>query len=151
MEFYYLYAGCLFSIFDYIGYNKWGLKYNDQNINPYRIVQFIILILTTIGLSVFCKWYDGLFFIGLWLGWVYDWMYYLIDIILIPFGISYEKLSGIKSVYNDECNWAWWTFYGSIKRWFNGKKEIPIKFDILLTQSLIVILIIFLIIKYIIK
>ncbi len=133
-------AGLLFSIFDYLGYNLWGKNYQNQDINPYRVLQFTILILVTIALSYFWDWQNGIYFFSLWMAWCYDWMYYLIDIFLIPFGFSFEKGVGLKSVYNNHCNWAWWTFFGIPFRWFRGKKSEPINFWILVIQSLLTIL-----------
>lgn len=108
----------IFSIFDFFGYqyaSRRGLT--EGLLAPYRIVQGSVQILLTATCFYFFGWAAALGFFLLWWTWNCDLMYYFIYDITKLYGSGAFK----NEVLGNKVSWAWWTAYGLVDLWINGK------------------------------
>lgn len=129
-----------FAAFDYIFYNMAAVQgwVNEKLINPYRILQTSVQVIS-IGIAYFFfNWIVALGFIILWWSWVCDWIFYLYTWVCNFF----EDRKYLSLDYFNKITWSWWTWYGLIIH--KGNREYKFKFCELVIQSVIGILIVLL-------
>ena len=133
-----LIAISVFSMFDYIGFNTIGQK----NLILYRITQNLFLISLAIGLYFLTGLISSICFLLLFWFWIADLIYYFFYDTLKWYGGDYAGKAFKSEVLGNNVVWSWWTPYGLIFRYFQGKKNMPISGRILILQAIVGIVIV---------
>lgn len=115
---YLLGASATFITFDYIGYNSWGQYYENQQINPYRVVQVIVQAGITYGLAKLTKgWQVPVAFNFIWITGGMDYGYYGLSEITNGFGL--KNWEGRGTYAKSSLSHMDWTLVG----WFYPQSQ----------------------------
>jgi hypothetical protein len=121
----------LFGMYDYIGFNT------IKNVTVYRISQYVVQTLLTIGCWYYGNWNTAVAFLILWWTFVGDLIYYFFYDVFKIFHKGYAGHAFDNEVLGNFVTWAWWTPYGLYNTFKRNSKKIPINGKILILQAIV--------------